>query len=258
MNFSYKESVAEVVEEDKHEDDDHGGMVNLRRRQAKFKMLQDKNEFNKKCKRNRSTDFLKEKGAVQYSTMHYIGDVSEDDEELISDSSFEKQQQQTDQNKNTSKGKIYSLGYLSKNIWNNKIYSDDFDVDFEILKNDQIQRFKLGSVVNSAIQEDVESEMANQYFSDNSSSSYLATRLRKFSLDLQKFVDKSDNESSVLSMKSLGGTGPNKQSKLGHYQSNVSEPILEVDDENMQDQKLKLISESIQKRRKNSRHIDIH
>jgi hypothetical protein len=161
MNFSYKESVAEVVEEDKHEDDDHGGMVNLRRRQAKFKMLQDKNEFNKKCKRNRSSDFLKEKGVVKYSTMHYIGDVSEDDEELISDSSFEKQQQQTDQNKNTSKGKIYSLGYLSKNIWNNKIYSDDFDVDFEILKNDQIQRFKLGSVVNSAIQEDVESEMAN-------------------------------------------------------------------------------------------------
>jgi len=32
-------------------------------------------------------------------------------------------------------GQTYSIGYLTKNIWRNKIYSDDFDVDFEVLKN---------------------------------------------------------------------------------------------------------------------------
>jgi hypothetical protein len=113
-----------------------------------------------------------------------IGDVSEDDEEEISDSSFEKLK--TFHNKNLKKGggKTYSIGYLTKNIWRNKIYSDDFDVDFEALKNNQKQRFKLGSVVNSAILEDVESEMENPYFSDNSSSSYLTSKLRKFTLDL--------------------------------------------------------------------------
>lgn len=36
------------------------------------------------------------------------------------------------------KSKIYSIGYMTKNIWSKKIYSDDFDVDFEIMKNNQI------------------------------------------------------------------------------------------------------------------------
>ena len=67
--------------------------------------------------------------------------------------------------------------------------------------------------------------MENPYFSDNSSSSYLTTKLRKFTLDLQKLLDKSDNESSVLSVRSVGGTGGNKQTKLSHYHSNVNEPI---------------------------------
>lgn len=101
--------------------------------------------------------------------------------------------------------------------------------------------------------------MENPYFSDNSSSSQLTTKLRKFSLELQKLLDKSDNESSVLSVRSVGGTGANKKTKLSHYNSNVNEPIEEVEDEKeeLADQgKNKLISESIQKRRMASRHID--
>jgi hypothetical protein len=61
-------------------------------------------------------------------------------------------------------------------------------------------------------------------------------------------MDKSDNESSA---RSVGGTANNK-TKLSHY---VNEPIQEVEDEKEElDQKL--ISESIQKRRKASKHID--
>jgi hypothetical protein len=52
--------------------------------------------------------------------------------------------------------------------------------------------------------------MENPYFSDNSSSSYLTSKLRKFTLDLQKLLDKSDNESSALSVRSFGGTGAKK------------------------------------------------
>lgn len=87
-------------------------------------------------------------------------------------------------------------------------------------------KFQLGSVLNSAIQEDAEiSEIENPYFSDNSNSSHLTQKLRKFSLELQKYLDRSDNESSgVISAISMGAQG-NKQSKLSHYHSNVNEPI---------------------------------
>lgn len=56
-------------------------------------MVKDKNEFNKKSKRNKSFDVLQYKEldaqpAIQFN--NHIGDVSEDDEEEISDSSFEK------------------------------------------------------------------------------------------------------------------------------------------------------------------------
>lgn len=87
-NMSFIESFAEVVEEEKQEDDDKP--INLRGRQCRFKMMQDKNEFNKKSKRNRSTDFLKEKNIKYSNCNNQIGNVSEDDEELISDSSLEK------------------------------------------------------------------------------------------------------------------------------------------------------------------------
>ena len=59
--------------------------------------------------------------------------------------------------------------------------------------------------MKSAILEDAElSEMENPYFSDYSSSSHLTQKLRKFSFDLSKFFDKSDNESSALSVRSTG------------------------------------------------------
>lgn len=90
--------------------------------------------------------------------------------------------------------------------------------------------------------------MENPYFSDNSSSSQLTTKLRLFNLELRKLMDKSDNES-----RSAGGTGGNK--KISHYQSNVNEPIQEVEDEKEEIADQKLIS-SIQKRRKASKHID--
>jgi hypothetical protein len=146
-NLSFIESFAEVVEEEKQEDDRE--VI----RRTRFKMLKDKNEFNKSHKRNRSTDFLKELDMKPsaFNVGDAIGDVSEDEEEEISDSSLEKQK--TDQNKNLKKGggQTYSIGYLTKKIWINKIYSDDFDVDFEAHKNKKNERFKLGSVINSAI-----------------------------------------------------------------------------------------------------------
>ena len=69
-----------MVEEEKQEDDREV----LRR--TRFKMLKDKNEFNKSHKRNRSTEILKFTNFAGDA----IGDVSEDEEEEISDSSLEK------------------------------------------------------------------------------------------------------------------------------------------------------------------------
>ena len=80
-NLSFIESFAEVVEEEKQEDDREV----LRR--TRFKMLKDKNEFNKSHKRNRSTEILK---FATFNVGDAIGDVSEDEEEEISDSSLEK------------------------------------------------------------------------------------------------------------------------------------------------------------------------
>ena len=61
---------------------------------------------------------------------------------------------------------------LTKKIWSKRIFSDDFDADFEKLKDTQQKRFKMGSVLNSAIQEDAEvSEHDFTYLSDYSSSS---------------------------------------------------------------------------------------
>ena len=62
---------------------------------------------------------------------------------MNSDSSNEKAMQL---DKNLKMHKTYSIGYLTKNIRTNKIYSDDFDADYDILKYNQKMRFKLGSV----------------------------------------------------------------------------------------------------------------
>ena len=61
-NMSFNQSFAEVVEEEKQEEDDD--KTKLIRRQSRFKMLEDKNEFNKKSKRNRSTEFYREKDVM--------------------------------------------------------------------------------------------------------------------------------------------------------------------------------------------------
>jgi hypothetical protein len=55
-------------------------------------------------------------------------------------------------------------------------------------------------------------------------------------------MDKSDNESSA---RSVGGNASNNKTKLSHYQSNVNEPIEEVEDEKEEITDQKLISESI-------------
>jgi hypothetical protein len=160
-----KHNFADVVEEEKVEED---GTEHLRRRQARFKMVKDKDEFGEnkeKVKRNRSTDFVNK----DHNTLiHDFGDVSEnEEEELQSESSRGNKKQEKDK-----KNKTYSIGHITRKIWSRKIYSDDFDADFDLLKKNQILRFKLGSVQNSAIQEDNErSEIENPYFSDNSQSS---------------------------------------------------------------------------------------
>jgi len=46
----------EIVQEENLEDDEIS--LNARKRQGRFKLLMDKNEFNKTSKRNRSTDFI--------------------------------------------------------------------------------------------------------------------------------------------------------------------------------------------------------
>ena len=69
-------------------------------------------------------------------------------------------------------------------------------------------------------------------------------------------MDKSDNESSEI--KSVGRQSKNRtNTKMSHYNSNLNEPIEEVEDEkeeNLIDQKI--ISKTIQKRRKATQHID--
>ena len=83
----------EIVQEENLEDDEIS--LNARRRQSRFKLLMDKNEFNKTSKRNRSTDFIARNQVEHYTSQvskHHFGDVSEDEEEQISDSSLEKMQ----------------------------------------------------------------------------------------------------------------------------------------------------------------------
>lgn len=71
-------------------------------------------------------------------------------------------------------------------------------------------------------------------------------------------LDKSDNESSALSLRS-GNNSKSKhsglQQKRSHYHSNLNEPIEEVEDEKDENQGKKIISESIQKRWKVTQHI---
>ena len=135
--------------------------------------------------------------------------MSEEEEELASDSSDDRIQA-----KPVKKSKAYSIGYLSNYLRSKKIYSDDFDADYDKKVSKIVMHgFKIGSVKNQqAIQEDSESsEIENPYFSDNSSSSALTTKLRMFSKDCYKILDKSDTDGSVLSFG--GRSAPGQQQK---------------------------------------------
>jgi len=101
---------AEVVEEEKQEDEI---CLNIRNRQARFKMIQDKNEFNMNKKRNRSQEHRNKE--LSNPLIYAFGDVSENEEEQISDTSSVKHQ--TNKNKKFKRGQTYSIGYLSKTIW---------------------------------------------------------------------------------------------------------------------------------------------
>jgi SLT domain-containing protein len=101
---------AEVVEEEKQEDEI---CLNIRNRQARFKMIQDKNEFNMNKKRNRSQEHRNKE--LGNPLIYAFGDVSENEEEQISDTSSVKHQ--TNKNKKFKRGQTYSIGYLSKTIW---------------------------------------------------------------------------------------------------------------------------------------------
>ena len=99
-NVSYQKNMidgfpdVEIVQEEILEDDETNNLI-PRGRQGRFKLIKDKNEFNKTFKRNRSTDFIGQYDVDQRANQisyHNFGDVSEDDEEQISDSSVEKHQ----------------------------------------------------------------------------------------------------------------------------------------------------------------------
>ena len=92
--------------------------------------------------------------------------MSEEEEENKSESSAEAD---VAVRKKAKQSAPYSIGHLTKNIWRNKIYSNDYDVDSEMLRR---KKRTLGQPLDSAILEDNEySEMENPYFSDNSSAS---------------------------------------------------------------------------------------
>lgn len=114
-------------------------------------------------------------------------------------------------------------------------------------------RFKIGSVQNSAILEDSEySEIENPYFSDNSSASQLTNQLNKLSKDFSRALDKSDNESSVRSLRSVGNKR-DKRSTTNH--SNLNEPIIEEEEEKEEHNVGRIISQTILRRRKANFHI---
>ncbi len=104
--------------------------------------------------------------------------VSETEEELISDE---------DEKLVGRRRKVFSLSQFSM-LMNKKIYSDEFDMSFEskVLK----KRFKMGSVIECPINEDIECEEQDNYLSDNSSSSTFSFHKKRMSFDLTKIIDR--------------------------------------------------------------------
>eukprot|EP00349_Pseudokeronopsis_sp_Brazil_P000290 CAMPEP_0202961452 /NCGR_PEP_ID=MMETSP1396-20130829/5507_1 /ASSEMBLY_ACC=CAM_ASM_000872 /TAXON_ID= /ORGANISM="Pseudokeronopsis sp., Strain Brazil" /LENGTH=154 /DNA_ID=CAMNT_0049681275 /DNA_START=934 /DNA_END=1398 /DNA_ORIENTATION=- len=145
--------------------------------------------------------------------------VSETEEELYSDESEKK-------TRGKKKG-FFSLSQFSR-LMNKKIYSDEFEMSFESkLLN---KRFKMGSIIDCPINEDIECEDQDNYLSDNSSSSTFSFHKRKMNFSLTKLIDKSEPSAdhSVL----LGSK---------NYGININETIQEEEDENA-GEKLGIIS----------------
>lgn len=102
--------------------EDEGEKTLQRGRQVRLKVIKDGNEFDGKARRTRSTELRTRQLIV---TANNIGNVSEEEDENQSDSSEENRQKKMPK----SNIQTYSIGYLTKKIWANKIYSDDFDID---------------------------------------------------------------------------------------------------------------------------------
>lgn len=104
---------------------------------------------------------------------------------------------------------------------NKKIYSDHFDMSYESQIIKQKKHFNTGSVMECPISEDVESEGANDYLSDASSSSTFSLKRKKMSFDLSKLIDRLepsiDDSSSLM--------------QYSKYYGNVNDPIEEEEDD---------------------------
>lgn len=101
--------------------EDEGANSLARGRQVRLKMIKDDNEFGGRSRRTKSTELRTRQLIV---TANNIGNVSEEEEENKSESSSE-----GNRRSKVTKSKTYSIGYLTKTIFANKIYSDDFDID---------------------------------------------------------------------------------------------------------------------------------
>ena len=107
-----------MVKEEINEDDEIQPISSLqgRRRQARFKLIQDGNEFGGRNKRNRSTELTKGRVERKLTSLgiqhhrHDFGNVSEEDDEHASDSSGQSKHRKNKQKNNST----YSIGYLTK------------------------------------------------------------------------------------------------------------------------------------------------
>ena len=77
----------------------------------------------------------------------------------------------------------------------------------------------------------------------------MTNKLKKFSKDITRNLDKSDNDGSVYSLRSVGAN-------LKKNRSNLNEPIIEEEEEKEGQGHSNVISETIKKRRKTSMHIE--
>ena len=104
---------------------------------------------------------------------------------------------------------------------NKKIYSDDFDMSSDMMKEQKRRNHNNGSLMECPISENVESEN-DDYLSDYSSFSNFSLKKKKMSFDLSRLIDKLEPQFDDSS--SLFG-------KV--YFSNVNETIKEEADDDL-------------------------